>query len=75
MGVHMAARVHIAPQDHQGLLDADGAAAYLGVSQRTVRKWANQGRVPSVKLGRALRFQPEALRAWVDTRAQGVNAP
>ena len=69
-GFHMAARIHIAPQGDQGLIDADGAAAYLHVSPRTVRKWAQVGKLPSVKLGRSLRFSPAALRTWVDSNAR-----
>ena len=70
----MAARIHIAPQGDQGLIDADGAAAYLHVSPRTVRKWAQVGYVPSVKLGRSLRFDQAALRAWVAGNARHADA-
>lgn len=45
--------------DMQGhLLDAKEAAAALGLkSERTLYKWAYAGRMPSVKIGRLLRFR------------------
>ncbi|MEW6470942.1 MAG: helix-turn-helix domain-containing protein [Actinomycetota bacterium] len=45
-------------------------ARFLGVSPKTVRKWQLGGSLPFVKLGgKLVRFEPEAIRAWVDERA------
>ena len=48
------------------LLDAAGAAAYLGVDEATIRRWARGGSLPYTRLGdgpRArLRFDPADLK-------------
>jgi len=41
-------------------------AAALGVSLPTVYAWAASGFLPCVRLGRAVRFDPEVVRAWVE---------
>ena len=54
------------------LLSLYQAAEILAVSPETLRRWAAARRVASVKLGRRLLFDEEALRAWVlrQTRAE-----
>ena len=48
------------------LLDAGEAAAYLGLSEHTIRQWASQGRIPKVKLGgKALRFDKVDLDRFI----------
>jgi excisionase family DNA binding protein len=41
------------------------AAAFLRVSPRMLRRWARDGRVPSSRLDRRLRFRRAALEAWL----------
>ncbi|MBK7760406.1 MAG: helix-turn-helix domain-containing protein [Deltaproteobacteria bacterium] len=60
------------------LLSLYQAAEILAVSPETLRRWAAARRVASVKLGRRLLFDEEALRAWVlrQTRAERpVDSP
>jgi len=52
------------------LLDARGAASYLSLSLSWVYKAAERGELPCLRIGSALRFEPEALRAWVKTKAR-----
>jgi len=52
------------------LLDARGAASYLHLSVSWVYKAAERGELPRIRIGSALRFEPEALRAWVKTKAR-----
>lgn len=47
------------------LLTAGEAAAYLGYSEGTVRNKAQRGELPSVKLGRTLRFRRSELDRWI----------
>lgn len=48
----------------------------LGRSERTVRKWVTTGELPHVKLdGGALAFELEDVRAFVDARRVGSDAP
>jgi excisionase family DNA binding protein len=54
------------------LLDVREAAALLGLkSPRTLYKWAYSGRVPSVKIGRLLRFHRADVERLI---AQGHRA-
>lgn len=41
-------------------------AQELGLKERTVRKWLYQGRLPHVKLGRAVRVPQDAVRKFID---------
>jgi len=43
------------------LLDVEGAAEYLSVTPRFIRRLVAERRVPFVKLGRHLRFDPSDL--------------
>ncbi len=36
-------------------------AEFLGVHERTVYDWAAAGQIPSIRLGRSLFFDPEAI--------------
>ena len=48
------------------LLDIDGVADLLGVSVRHVRRLVAERRIPFVKWGHLLRFDPNALATWID---------
>ena len=43
------------------LLTVAEAAALISLQPRTLYKWAYQGRIPAVRLGRALRFRLKTL--------------
>ncbi len=47
-------------------LDAKAAAKLLGVSRRTVQRWAAAGQIPHKKMGKLLLFSPRALKDWLD---------
>lgn len=67
------------PRDHRieddRLLDNRAAAAFLQVAPRTLYKWAAQGRVPVVRLGRAVRFRVSALRMLVHEHEEPATLP
>ena len=46
------------------LLDAKGASELLNVPASWVAVEARAGRIPHVRLGRYVRFEPEALWDW-----------
>jgi excisionase family DNA binding protein len=48
------------------LLNAGGAAEYLGLKVDTVYKKARLRELPSVKVGRSLRFDVKALERFVE---------
>lgn len=57
------------------LLDTRAAAAFLQVAPRTLYKWASQGRLPVVRLGRAVRFRMSALRTLVREHEEPAIVP
>ena len=47
-------------------------AELLRVSERTVRTWVQAEGLPCVRVGRAVRFRPEAVSAWLAEREDGT---
>ena len=54
------------------VLTASELAAAWNVSPGTVRNWASQRRLPSVKINGALRFRPSDLQRWLTGRKRPV---
>jgi excisionase family DNA binding protein len=54
------------------LLNAKEAAQYLGLEVDTVYKKARLRELPSVKVGRALRFDIEALDRLIEQNAKPI---
>lgn len=53
------------------LVDAAAAGALLGVPASWVLAQARAQRIPHVRLGRYVRFEPEELRCWWKGRRRG----
>jgi excisionase family DNA binding protein len=51
------------------LLTANRAAELLGVQPETLRTWARQGRVRSIKMGTAVRFTYVDIMALLSPRS------
>ena len=63
--------------DQPYLLDVPAAAARLGVTQRWVRRAVAERRISFVKVGRNVRFEPEAITRYIErqrTRARDEAA-
>lgn len=55
-------------------MTADDIGKRLAVKGTTIRKWARQGLIPSVRLtGRVLRFDPDAVDEALRERAIGAK--
>ena len=48
------------------LLDVDGVALALGVTNRHVRRLVAVRRIPFFKVGKFVRFDPGELNVWLD---------
>ena len=57
--------------DSPRLLTPQQAADWLQCSATTVYRLAEDGKIPSVRVGRLLRFSLEALQAWARGGASG----
>lgn len=49
------------------LLDVSGVAEHLGVSDRYVRRLVAERRIPFVKWGHYIRFDPKEVAKWLET--------
>ena len=47
-------------------------AAYLAVSDRTIRNWIRRGELASYKLGAARRIDPADVGAFLESRREGA---
>ena len=64
----------------RALLDIEGVARLLGVGVRHVRRLVSDRRIPYLKWGHLLRFDPVEIESWLDearrpTRAEAVSMP
>jgi excisionase family DNA binding protein len=48
------------------LLDLTGVAEHLAVNERHVRRLVAERRIPYVKWGHLLRFDPDEIADWLD---------
>ncbi len=54
--------------DH--LWTVDDLATWWQVSPNTIRAWQQNGQIPYIKLGRHVRFDPDVMRRYVDSRTK-----
>ena len=64
--VPMLNRAHPKASRLPRLLDIAGVAEHLGVSERHVRRLVAERRIPFIKWGHLLRFDPDEVADWVD---------
>ena len=55
------------------LLTITEVAAHLGVTVRHVRRLVAERRIPFIKWGHLLRFDPTQIAAWLTNQHQPVN--
>jgi excisionase family DNA binding protein len=53
------------PEAFESLLSASEAASLLGIHPNTLLLWARGGRVPSLRLGRRVKFRASSLNEWL----------
>jgi predicted DNA-binding transcriptional regulator AlpA len=65
-------RASIAKERLQSLINEFDVARITGMSLATVRRWRlfRQG-PPYLKIGAAVRYRPEAISAWLESRPTG----
>ena len=58
------------------LLTREQAAAYLGLAPQTLAVWAITGRysLPTIKVGRCVRYRQSDLDAWLASRTVAPSA-
>jgi len=54
------------------LLDYQQLAAWLNDSVRHLRRLVSEGRIPHIKIGHFVRFDPEEIVEWLKANRRGV---
>lgn len=49
-------------------------AKVLGISPHTVRKWLRENRLPAIRFGRCVRFDPAAIDRFVQSHSIAAGA-
>lgn len=57
------------------LATASEIQARLGVSRSTLSRWIASRGLPCYRIGGTLRFDPEAVEAWLEARSQAEPVP
>ena len=55
------------------LMSLPEVATYLGMAERTIYVWAQQGKIPAFKLGTSWRFRRSEIDAWLETQRSGPD--
>jgi excisionase family DNA binding protein len=63
------------PTTETRLLNISEVAARLGVDVRHVRRLVHERRIPFIKWGHLLRFDPTEIEAWIDQNRREVRQP
>jgi excisionase family DNA binding protein len=58
------------PPEALALRPRDAAKA-LGICEKTLWTWTKANQVPHVKMGRAILYPTDALRRWLEEKANG----
>lgn len=60
------------PEPGTRLLEAEEVARYLGMRTDWVYREVRAGRLPHIRLGRAVRFRRESIEAWLASRERAA---
>jgi excisionase family DNA binding protein len=58
-------------QTRNSLMTVKEVIALLGVHQQTVYEWVWAGKIPSVRIGSRIKFDPRALALWMQAGQLG----
>ena len=56
------------------ILTIEEVAEYLRLTPQTIYKWAQEKRIPAVKLGKEWRFRRSILDRWLDEQIVGPGS-
>ncbi len=56
------------------LMTVKGVAEYLQLKESTIYSWAQDGKIPAIKIGRTWRFRRADLDAWLERHLRGEDA-
>ena len=53
------------------LLNVKQVAEYLQLKESTIYSWAQDGKIPAIKIGRTWRFRRTDLDSWLERHLKG----
>ncbi len=56
------------------ILTIEDVAQYLRLKPQTIYKWAQEKRIPAVKLGKEWRFRRSVIDRWLDEQMLGEDS-
>jgi excisionase family DNA binding protein len=59
---------------HNEILTIDEVAEYLRLTPQTIYRWAQEKRIPAVKLGKEWRFRRSIIDRWFDDQLLGSDS-
>ena len=62
-----------APPAHRRLVDIDVLAEWLATSPRHIRRLVAERRVPFVKVGHFIRFDPDDITLWIEEQKVTID--
>lgn len=65
----------ITSDGHDSLWDVETVARRLGVQVRHIRRLVAERRIPFIKWGHLLRFDPAEVEAWLDAARRPSEVP
>jgi excisionase family DNA binding protein len=71
----MSGNNHRAGSPPNEILTIDEVADYLRLTPQTIYKWAQEERIPAVKLGKEWRFRRSVIDRWFDEQLLGNGSP
>jgi excisionase family DNA binding protein len=63
------------PAELPRLLDITTLASHLGVNARHIRRLVAERRIPYIKWGHLIRFDPDEVAAWIDDYRRRPGRP
>jgi len=57
--------------DDKVLLNVKQVAEFLQLKESTIYSWAQDGKIPAIKIGRTWRFRRSDLDEWLESHLQG----
>ncbi|MFO7917505.1 MAG: helix-turn-helix domain-containing protein [Anaerolineae bacterium] len=58
-------------ENEEVLLNVKQVAKYLQLKESTIYSWAQDGKIPAIKIGRTWRFRRSDLDEWLEKHLQG----
>lgn len=57
------------------LMTVEDVASYLKVAVQSVYRWASQEKIPHLKVGGSLRFDPNEIQEWLNKKPARRGRP